>query len=135
MIKINIFLMLILFLLILYIFFPQVLPDPMNKDIDIMRNEIFISHIGVQENNIAKNLCETYGDRFWSMQRDAVRMKIKLLNASYNNSINFKKESRQFLTEKSMKIIEDEIQHKIMYYSYIENNFSKISLLGSWIPC
>ena len=68
----------IVFLIVLYLFFPQTLPRQYNSDIKKMEKEIFMTPVGLQENKSALHLCETYKYDFIDSQIIAIKSKIKI---------------------------------------------------------
>ena len=68
----------IIFLIVLYLFFPQTLPRQYNSDIKKMETEIFMTPVGLQENISALHLCETYKYDFIDSQIIAIKSKIKV---------------------------------------------------------
>lgn len=68
----------IIFLIVLYLFFPQTLPRQYNSDIKKMETEIFMTPVGLQENTSALHLCETYKYDFIDSQIIAIKSKIKV---------------------------------------------------------
>jgi hypothetical protein len=68
----------LIFLTVLYLFFPQTLPRQYNSDIKKMETEIFMTPVGLQENTSALHLCETYKYDFVASQIIAIKSKIKV---------------------------------------------------------
>ncbi len=128
----------IVFLIVLYLFFPQTLPRQYNSDIKKMETEIFMTPVGLQENTSALHLCETYKYDFIDSQIIAIKSKIKvkefsidlnkelqLLPSSNTNIDNIIRQGR----EKSILEAKKELEFynetlKYIGKKYILSNFS-----------